>query len=492
MEEWFDNHYSFRFEDPALIDAAWHRHVVDLASLLADFRRDGGSMLTATRTALRALCKDYYTRLSRLADLPRPALRRGNPDDDPPDHGGTPLRVGNPCTLPEYMSTYHFCEATHDSILLPDEAHGRVSEEEMSSGCRWARGILASSADMYAFHPETRDKPTRRMPTKTMSTPADTTPGNHAIITSPSDMLARFGIADAATLRAMSKLARGVGRMPAGLTERTLPGSYIAATSRRRAISSRAGVVKDPARGYQKGEVWSGDWSPDMGTGLGNANYVMMFFELSSAYAHFVVAKNKSSASFIIALADLRAWVSRELRVELLYLKLDSDPSWRSTPIASPLTSDQTAKLVAEYIATNCPELKLEFLPPYCQAKNKAEAHMHKITGLMIFFMQSAALSMRTWPLMMAAAEAAFNVTPMIGSKYPERRSKTMQENLLGHKPDLSSSSPHPAPRCSSTPTGPRRTGVPTRREWPCSSALRGLASRSCACATRSSCLRTC
>ena len=49
------------------------------------------------------------------------------------------------------------------------------------------------------------------------------------------------------------------------------------------------------------------------------------------------------------------------------------------------MTYDQTAKLVAEYIAANCPALKLEFSPPYCQAKNQAEAHMQKIFGLVIF-----------------------------------------------------------------------------------------------------------
>lgn len=212
----------------------------------------------------------------------RPMLRR-NQDDDPPDHGGAPLAVGDPYMLPEIMSAYHFCEATYDGILLPDEVYGRVSKDEMLAACRWARGGLAPSADMYAFHTETRDKLTRRTTTKTTSVPANTTSGNHAIITSPSDMLARFGIADAAALRAMSKIARGVGQMPAGLTERILSGSYIAATSRRRSISSRTGVVKDPGRGYKKGEAWSGDWSPDMGTGLGNVNYVMMFFELTSA-----------------------------------------------------------------------------------------------------------------------------------------------------------------------------------------------------------------
>ena len=107
---------------------------------------------------------------------------------------------------------------------------------------------------------------------------------------------------------------------------------------RRRRTEGRRATVTDLSL-LTRGEHWSLDVTPNMGgLGLDGDAYAAIFAEYVTGYLFIVPMKDKTTASFIKAIEELLRFMGTHLPgVVLRVLTADSDPTWRTTVVPSPL-----------------------------------------------------------------------------------------------------------------------------------------------------------
>lgn len=264
--------------------------------------------------------------------------------------------------------------------------------------------------------------------------------GLHASVRDYATLGTRLGMFDPRQVRSAHLFMDGVSILG---VQNTMPAdlkAYVASSMRRRRTSSR----RDDIRTFdttERGSVWSADLTANMGALSVDGNaYALIFAERISGYLFIVPMKDKTTSSFIKGLEELLRFIHTHLPgVVLRRLIADSDPTWRSTIIPSPLYKHLHVKELDSWMLKNKHSFVIQYSPAESQALNPVEAYTGALYNRMNFFLGRAQLNPETmWEDGLAAAASALNACNIPYSKHPSRRDSSRQELLLGTRPDAS------------------------------------------------------